>query len=194
LVNVAAKHDVGVNVVFSHRGEHYIRVYAKIKYGARNSDESIGNVGFILHCFKCFHREVAKGLFEVGHSRKCSECGSTMSIAGPLWLGNLSDAVYCSMMKHEVERRKFKLRRKVERMLALIENESGGPITYFVIDKLCDALNLPVPSVKSVIKALEKEGFQASLTHFTSRGIRSDVPAGRLAEIINELTGTASGR
>jgi tRNA (guanine26-N2/guanine27-N2)-dimethyltransferase len=187
LVNVAAKHDIGVNIVFSHKGEHYIRIYAKIEYGAKKADESIRNMGFVLHCFNCFHREVTKGLYEIDHSRKCSECGSSMSVAGPLWLGNLFDAVHCSMMAHEIEGRMFKLQGKIEKMLALIKGETGAPVAYFVIDKMCDALNLPVPSVKSVIEALEKEGFRASLTHFSSRGIRSNVAAGRLTEIINEL-------
>jgi tRNA G26 N,N-dimethylase Trm1 len=34
---------------------------------------------------------------------------------------------------------------------------------------------------------LGKEGFQAFLTHFSSRGIRSDAPAGRLTDILRQL-------
>jgi tRNA (guanine26-N2/guanine27-N2)-dimethyltransferase len=187
LTTVAAKHDLGVNIVFTHLGEHYVRVYATVNYGAKSADRSVGNMGFVLHCFRCFHRETVKGLFEVAHSLTCSECGSRLSVAGPLWLGNLFDARFCEMMEREIQNRSFRLRVKIAKMLSLIKSESSAPFTYFVIDKMCDALNLPVPPVKSVVEALGKEGFQAFLTHFSSRGIRSDVPAGRLMNILRQL-------
>ena len=57
---LAAKHDVGVRVVFSHSSEHYIRVYLQIAYGAQKGDESVRNLGYILHCFNCLHRETAQ--------------------------------------------------------------------------------------------------------------------------------------
>jgi tRNA (guanine26-N2/guanine27-N2)-dimethyltransferase len=188
LTTVAAKHDLGVNVVFTHRGEHYIRVYATVKYGANSADESLRSMGLILHCFKCFHRETAIGLFEVEHSGKCSECGSRLRAAGPLWVGKLFDIDFCDMMEQEVQKRSLRLGAKIEKMLNLIKSESSAPLTYFVIDKMCDALNLPVPPVKGVIEALGKEGFHASLTHFSSRGIRSDAPAGKFAEILRRST------
>jgi tRNA (guanine26-N2/guanine27-N2)-dimethyltransferase len=192
LTTVAAKHELGVNIVFTHRGEHYIRVYATLNYGAKSADESMGNMGFVLHCFKCFHRETVKASFEAEHSLTCSECGSGLKVAGPLWLGKLFDNDFCGMMEQETQGRRLRLGGRIEEMLRLIKSESDAPFTYFVIDKLCDALNLPVPAVKSVVEALEKEGFQAFLTHFSSRGVRSDVPAGRLMEMLRELTTTAS--
>jgi tRNA (guanine26-N2/guanine27-N2)-dimethyltransferase len=192
LTTVAAKHDLSVNVVFTHRGEHYIRVYATVKYGANSADESLKSMGLILHCFKCFHRETAMGLFEVEHSRECRECGSRLRAAGPLWLGKLFNDGFCDMMEQESRKRRLRFGVKIAKMLSLIKSESSAPFTYFVIDKMCDALNLPVPRVKVVIEALRKEGFQAWSTHFTSRGVRSDVSAGRLTEMLRELTKTTA--
>lgn len=192
LATVAAKHDLGVNVVFTHRGEHYIRVYASVKYGAKSADESMGNMGFVLHCFRCFHRETVKGLFEVEHPLACSECGSGLKTAGPLWLGSLFDAAFCGVMEQEIQKRKLRLSGKIGRMLALMKSESDAPVTYFVVDKMCDALNLPVPSVGDVVEAFREEGFHASLTHFNSRGIRSNAPAGRFAQILRRLSSGAS--
>jgi len=192
LTAVAAKHDLGVNIVFTHRGEHYVRVYATVKYGAKSADESLRKMGLIMHCFKCFHRETALGLFEVEHSRECSECGSRLRDAGPLWLGKLFDTGFCDTMEQESRKRRLRFGAKIARMLSLIKSESSAPFTYYVIDKICDALNLPVPSVRAVIQALREEGFQASSTHFNSRGVRSDVSAGRLTEMLHELTKTAA--
>jgi len=187
LTTTAARQDIGVKVVFSHRAEHYVRTYATIRYGAKNADESIKNMGYLLHCFKCFHREKAEKMFAAQRSDRCSECGSKINIAGPLWLGRLFDARFCELMEKEAHRRNLRLARRIQRMLAVIGSEVEASITYYVVDRLCDSLNLPVPPVKKVVEALTKEGFQASLTHFSSRGIRSNAPASKIREILPGL-------
>jgi tRNA (guanine26-N2/guanine27-N2)-dimethyltransferase len=83
--NLAAKHDIGINVLFSHSSDHYIRVYTQIFYGAKKADDSIKNIGYILHCFNCFHRETAKKPFD--KNMVCPECGSKIDYAGPCGLG-----------------------------------------------------------------------------------------------------------
>jgi tRNA (guanine26-N2/guanine27-N2)-dimethyltransferase len=186
LATTAAKHDIGISVVFSHSTNHYIRIYATTKYGAKKADESIKNMGYILHCFNCFHRETTKELFTIEHSGKCSECGSKMSTAGPLWLDKIVDRDFCNLMEKEAERRVLKNKGKIWKMLTLIKSETETPITYYVVDKLCDALNIPVPSVKRLVDALRKENFQASLTHFNQKGIRTNGPAMKIKQILHE--------
>jgi len=188
LAMMAAKYDLGVNMVFSHSTDHYIRVYAKIEHGAKKADENIKNMGYILHCFKCFHRETAKKLFLIERSIKCSECGSKMNIAGPLWLGRIFEKQFCKLMEEEAKQRAFKLGRRIRKILTLIENKTEAPITYYVLDKLCDALALPVPPVRTVIKALRKEGFQASLTHFNPKGIKSNVSVAEIKELLRKIS------
>ena len=191
LATMAAKHDIGVRIVLSHRGEHYVRVYATIDYGARNADQSLGNVGFILHCPKCLHRETLNDISLIGYLKECVECGSEMNVAGPLWLGNTTDRKYCALVEQQIETRKLRLAAMIRKMLALIECESNAPISYYVLDRVCSKLSLPVPSVAHVMQELKKEGFQAVPTHLNSRGIRSDVSASQLARIIKRLTKTA---
>jgi tRNA (guanine26-N2/guanine27-N2)-dimethyltransferase len=190
LAAVAAKYDIGVKVVFSHRGEHYVRVYATIEYGAKSADLSLEEMGFVFHCFNCFHRETVRGSILSRYSRRCVECGSTLSVAGPLWLGKISDHDFCRLIEVEVEKRKLKSGGKIEKMLTLITNESESDVGYYVVDEMCDLLGLPVPSVGNVVEALEKQGFGSNLTHFNSRGIRSKAPAHVLAKILKELTPT----
>jgi len=188
LATVAAKHDVGIDVIFSHSGEHYVRVYAKIKYGASNADESVKKMGFILHCFSCFHREILRGPFWVEHDRRCSECGSTLSLAGPLWIGKISDREFCRMMQEEAHTRRLRHGARIQKTLRLIEEESDGPPSYFVVDDMCDALNLPVPPVAKVIEYLKRKGLQVTPTHFNTRGVRMEAPASEFADAVRELS------
>ena len=187
LATTAAKHDIGVSVVFSHSTNHYIRIYATANYGAKKADESIKNMGYMLHCFRCFHRETTKELLLLEHSGKCSECNSKLNIAGPLWIGKIFDREFCELMQQEAKQRKFRLEERIEKILALIKGEAEAPVTYYVIDKLCDLLALPVPSVKKVAEILRKGGFQASLTHFNSKGIRTNASAINMRELLEKL-------
>ena len=91
------------------------------------------------------------------------------------------------MMLKEVEGRGLKNKKRLLKLLQLVQNEAEGQITYYAVDKICDKLNLPVPSQKSVLDELKEYGFQAILTHFNSRGVRTDAPASRITEIIKAL-------
>ena len=186
LVMMAARHEIGIKVVFSHSTDHYIRVYATAHYGARRADHSVQKMGYILHCFSCFHREFSEGL--VPYLKEgCHECGSMLKAAGPLWIGELWDGGFCSLVEKEMRKRQLKRKRRISKLLFLIENESAAPFTYYVVDKVSDKLNLPVPSTMRVVRRLGEKGFEATLTHFNSRGIRTDASAKVVKEIIAEF-------
>ena len=189
LAATAAKHDMGINVVFSHSSDHYVRVYATIEYGAKKADGSLESMGYILHCFKCFHRETARLRSFIKNDGKCGECGSRLSVAGPLWVGRILDKRFCELMEEEVKRKRLRFTNRIEKMLSLMRNETDAPITYYVVDKLCDALGLPVPPVKKVAETLRREGFQAFPTHFNPKAIRSDAPANRVKNAVREALG-----
>lgn len=187
LATTAAKHDIGLNVVFAHQAEHYVRVYVTIAYGAKHADESVRNMGYVLHCFKCFHRETIKGLYPLPTNEKCSQCGSKLSLGGPMWVGKLFHRHFCGLMKDNADVGRFKLGKRIGRILALAEAEVDAPLSYFVIDKLCKALGVPVPSVHEVVEAVKQKGFEAYLTIFHTRGIRSELPVSDIKEIVRML-------
>jgi tRNA (guanine26-N2/guanine27-N2)-dimethyltransferase len=186
LATIAARHEMRIKVLFSHSTNHYIRLYASVHYGAKQADMSIQKMGYIVHCFACFHRETSEGIFS--HlKQECPECGAQLKIAGPLWLGELFGEDFCSLMEKDVERRHLKQEKRIVKLLSLAKNEAKAPITYFVVDKFCDKLNLPTPSTIKVMEELQNMGFQAVLTHFNSKGIRTDASANVVKEIITRV-------
>jgi tRNA (guanine26-N2/guanine27-N2)-dimethyltransferase len=180
----AAKIDIGLRVLFSHSSDHYIRVYAQIGYGCKKADESIKNIGYILHCFSCMHREIAHQPFG---SLICPECGAKMEHAGPLWIGSLQDEEFIDLMVDENKKAAFKNNSKITKLLTQIKNEANAPPTYYVIDKLSQKLNLPAPSNQAFITALRSSGFEAVLTHFNPRGIKTNAPALELHRLLREV-------
>jgi tRNA G26 N,N-dimethylase Trm1 len=70
-----------------------------------------------------------------------------------------------------------KHKEKIKKTLDLAKSEVDAPVSYYVVDRLCDMLNLPVPPVKKVAEALREEGHYAVLTQFNSKGIKSNASA-----------------
>ncbi len=186
LTMMAAKHEMGVEIRSSYVSDHYTRVYSKLSRGAKLADESIKKMGYILHCFSCFHRETSEGIV-TPLKRECVECGSTLDFAGPLWLGKISDGDFCHSMKKGVENRRLKQEKRIFKLLSLIQDEAEAPITYYVIDKICDKLDLPTPSLIGVVKELRRANFQAILTHFNTKGLKTNAPAKAMKEVIAKL-------
>ena len=187
MADVAAQHDIGVRVVFSHSSDHYIRVYAQIGYGCQKADETLKNTGYILHCFSCMHREITHQPFR---SFMCPECGGKMDYAGPLWIGRIADLEFTDAIISENQNTAFENNTKINKLLTLIRNEANLPATYYVIDKLGGKLNLPSPSNQAFLKALKNEGYQAVPTHFNPRGIKTDAPALAMHNILRNLVST----
>jgi tRNA (guanine26-N2/guanine27-N2)-dimethyltransferase len=186
LGTIAARYEMGTRVLFSHSTNHYIRLYTMVNYGAKQADISIQKMGYIFHCFACFHRETSEGIFS--HLRQeCPECDSRLKTAGPLWLGGLFDEVFCSLMEKDAKERHLKQEKRIIKLLSLAKNEAKAPLTYFVVDKFCDKLNLPAPSTIKVVEELQNRGFQAVLTHFNSKGVRTDASAKAMKEVITKI-------
>jgi len=187
----AAKHDVGIRIVFSYSAYNHVRSYAILSYGAKEADKNVRAMGYILHCFECFHRETAKGMVPP-LKRDCPECGSKLHIAGPLWLGEMWDERFCVSMKREAKERNLPRGKEILRLLSLAANEAEAPITYYMVDKLCDRWNLPIPPMARIFADLRKNGFQAVLTHFNTKAVRTDAPASVMREIVTKLAGSES--
>lgn len=193
LVSVAAKHNVAVQPIFSYSTYNHVRTYAKVAYGAKEADSSMGMMGFVLHCFSCFHRESHKGTTALLEP-DCPECGSKLQAAGPLWLGSLTNEVFCAKMKEENGRRELRNKARLNQVVSLAIDEASAPTTYYVVDKFCDKLNLPIPPLSKIMTDLRRFGFEVVPTHFSSNAFRTDASAGVVKETITRLAEIQSER
>jgi len=187
LASTAARQNISARPIFSHSADHYVRLYALCDYGAEKADETIGNMGYLLHCFNCLHRESYEESMP-SFPRQCAQCGSRLKSAGPLWLGKIFDTEFCSSMKNDIANRQLRNEKKVSGLLSLIEEESDSPVTYYVISKICDEFDLPVPSLRHVTSQIKRSGFEVSLTHFNRMGFRTTAPASVVTEIVKKAS------
>jgi tRNA (guanine26-N2/guanine27-N2)-dimethyltransferase len=184
MAQTAAKQDMGIKFLFSHSTNHYIRVYAQINYGCQNADASLKNVGYILHCFNCLHRETTR---QLTGGLLCPECSKKMDYAGPLWTGSINDETFIDKILTEINTVAFRDKIRPEKLLTLIKSETEAPTTYFVIDQVCKKHSLPAVSVQSFIKALHENGYSAVQTHFNTRSIKTNASAGVMQQTLRQL-------
>ncbi len=187
MTTLAAKHDIGIRILFSHSSDHYIRVYAQIAYGCKKADESLKNMGYVLHCFNCLHREATRQPFG---NVQCPECGAKMEYAGPLWTGAISDQAFIEQIIAENRNTAFRNSAKLTKLLTLAKTEATAPPTYYMLDKLSRKLNLPAPSNQAFLTALQNNGYQAVPTHFNTRGIKTDASAMVMQRLLREVVTT----
>ncbi len=186
LAMMAAKHAIGIEILLSHSTDHYIRAYAVIRHGARLANKSVRMMGYVVHCFSCFHRETSESIISPLR-RNCPECGAKLNVAGPLWLDRIADEDFCSLTKKAADRRGSEQERRTSKLISLVRDEAEAPATYYVTDKICDKLNLSVPPLTKVVDAVKRAGFQATLTHFNNRGVKTNALASIVEEIITKL-------
>jgi len=191
LTSVAIRHEKAAEIIFSHSTDHYVRAYAILEQDSERASENLKEMGYILHCPRCLNRKVAHRLNGLGDGR-CEKCGGTMNIAGPLWLGALSEASFCDEMIEEAEEREFKERRLM-RLLGAIRSESGYPPTFFSVDVISSLLNLPSSRTDDLLSALRKAGYIVARTHFHPRGIKTDAPIKAMKEILMTISVTRTG-
>lgn len=110
-----------------------------------------------------------------------------MDYAGPLWIGSISDPAFIDQITKENQITAFRNSAKITKLLNLTKNEAPLPVTYYVIDKLSGKLNSIAPSNQAFLDALHKYGFQAVLTHFNPRGIKTDATALNMHKVLKEI-------
>jgi tRNA (guanine26-N2/guanine27-N2)-dimethyltransferase len=184
MAQTAAKQDMGIKILLSHSTNHYIRVYAQINYGCQNADASLKNVGYILHCFNCLHRETTQ---QLTNNTTCPECNKKMDHTGPLWIGKINDETFIDKIFAENNTTVFRNKLRLEKLLTLIKSEAEAPITYFIVDKVCKKHSLPAVPVQSFIKSLNEQGYRAVQTHFNTRSIKTNATAGVMQQTLKQL-------
>ena len=92
---------------------------------------------------------------------------------GPLWLGNLWNN---------------DLLKKLTIIPKVIQEESKiNTIGYYDIHKLFKGVKASIPKSEKIIEQIKKEGYEASRTHFTPYGIKSNISKEKLKEVIKKL-------
>jgi tRNA (guanine26-N2/guanine27-N2)-dimethyltransferase len=104
------------------------------------------------------------------------------------------DEKFCVQMQKEAKKRNLRHTKEILRLLSLTAKEAEAPITYYVVDKLCDKWGLPVPPMSRIVVELRKNSYQVLSTHFSPKAVRTNAPASVMREMVTKLAGSGKAR
>lgn len=177
-----AKYDKAMTPLLSYASAHYVRIFASVKKSIAAADECLKNMGFVSHCFACGARVWKYGL-AVPMPDKCSVCGHSTSLAGPLWMGKLHDGDFCGKVLDEAVKRDFISAKK---LITACRDELDTPLHYDY-HKICKSLGITAMPTDKLILALRETGFQASRTHFSGISFKTDAGMEEIKRVVKEL-------
>jgi len=155
---------------------HYSRVMGRVTESKKRANRELENIGYLSFCPECRWRKLEK--FD-----ECRNCGnSELKIAGPLWMGKLSDQRFTEDMKEEMPEDW----EDSYSMLEKIHNEAEILTPFYDLHELCSLMGVQVPRREKVIGSVREKGYPVSRTHFSPTGFRTDAPIDDIKDIIRE--------
>lgn len=174
-IRACARHEKAFNPLLTLAEKHYFRIFGEVGRGHVAVDKLLGQFGYVSHCFACGNRELKIEL-------RCG-CGSTMDIAGPVYLGELNNRNFCQLVLEELRKRNFELRERETRLLQLILAEPAMPF-YYDLHILAKLHKRALPRHNVLINKLKKAGFRAGRTALCPTAIKTDANLEQLLKLL----------
>lgn len=158
--------EVGVEPVAAHSSRHYVRVFLRVRAGATKADSALRNLGYVAWCPNCSHTWPSTEA--VG---SCEKCGKRTKVAGPLWLGGLTDERMLPSVAKAAGRMGLNSASRVVSSLAGVD---GFPPWSYSIERICSSLKVATVPESMVYQNLRDSGHRAMRTPFEKTGIKTD--------------------
>lgn len=173
---VGAQYDVALMPIFCHATKHYFRVYFIVNQGAEKVDNILRQHKTALFCAGC--RQITSTYF-ANDACETYKIHSKTEI-GPLWTGRFWDEKLVQKMLENCPDDK-----ELKKLLSVIYEESMfDKLGFYDIYWLCSGLKLNVPKKSDLINKIKQKGYFASETHFSYRGIKSDIALEELKQLL----------
>lgn len=169
---VAARLGVKIIPLFVESEMHYYRTYVKVL----NRPDQQENLGYILHCKNCGHRKITSE-----QKQECELCKLKISVAGPLWIGNIFDKEFIQNMLLEIPN--LEVDKVCEKTLHKCLAESEMPGSYFTLDEIASRIKSSPPKLENAVSNLQKNNFQACITSFSPTGFKTDATIDEIIKI-----------
>lgn len=160
VARAAGRRDRWIEPLLGHSTQHYVRVYARVRDGAGESNRQAS--------------QFAYAWTEKDHARRFNERPPPEGdYAGPLWAGALSDRALLERILRDLP---AWATNDLRRRLTLLHEEADAPPLYYTIDEFTRSLKTSAPRMEKLLERLREAGHVATRTHFTPRGFKTDAP------------------
>ncbi len=166
---IGTQYDKALIAVLSYFRDHYFRIFFLCRKSRTECDKLAKDWGYLIYCPRCGLHETVKDIF----SEKLCACGGKRDWAGTVYLGKIQEKELLEEMK--------------DRFLVKIASELEIPF-FYDIHRICKINKIAqLPKFERLIESIRKKGFDASLTHISPSGLKTDMELKELVETIKEL-------
>lgn len=183
---IAGRLVLGIEIVFSHASDHYARIYARVTKGRSSANLSTRSLGFLEYCPECLRRSSHSKLESIRAS--CEDCGGKTIVGGPIWLGPIWNGHTVHAMIERTPVLQSSRLSEIQNILTCISQEQDGSSFHYRTDAFSRRLGSKPPALRQVLSALREVSFEATRTHFSSNGFRTNAPCQEIASIFRRLT------
>jgi len=160
----AACYDMAIEPLLGYQEGHHLRAYLRVRRGAGRADKALALVG-----------QLARGAQGGFSPLEAGDLAGPFraNVGGPLWLGPLADEALLERMVVGAGLARADL---ASRCLALWQAEYAepSPVGFYSVDELSRAARRGPPSPLKLVESLSLQGHRATLTHFSTTGVRTD--------------------
>jgi tRNA (guanine26-N2/guanine27-N2)-dimethyltransferase len=186
ITKIAATFNFGIEPVLSISEMHYMRVFLRLKHGAKKAVSSVKECGFASFCNNCRSFEYAKGIAPVLEHR-CKFCKKEVRFFGPLYLGSINDKKKITeIILYNEKNSIIKDSRDLNRVLVRIADELDLPF-FYSIPKITKSIGSVSASPDKIIKKLNDNGVLATRTQFDKDGIKTTTDIEEIKKILKEI-------
>ena len=183
MARTAAQLDMGVEPVAAHSTRHYIRVFARVRVGAARADEALRRTGQVAWCPACGHARTSSGIEKV-----CERCGRIAKMAGPMWVGAISDQKVVASAGRFARGQGLA---SAEEVMASLAGVNDFPPWCFSIESVCSSLGVATVPEDLVYRRLLSSGYRAMRTPFEKTGVKTNAD---YRDVVAAIRGAAKGR
>lgn len=178
-------HEKALIPTFSYYKEHYARAFLMCKASTARCNEVIAKHEEILYCSSCCEKRVME---ETDGNLSCRSCRKRMEKFGPVWAGSLFDRKLAAKMAVDAVKNKH-IDEKTGEFLRIITEEAATEdkcgVGFYAIEDVCGKHRIAQqPATAEVILKLRKVGYNASRTHCSTTGVKTNASLKRLLSVI----------
>jgi tRNA (guanine26-N2/guanine27-N2)-dimethyltransferase len=167
------KYDRGIEPLFCFAREHFVRLNLRLIRGPKAADRTIERLGFILQCPTCAYREEQPGMFPPAAT--CPFCGKPLRPIGPLFLGAISSDEILGQMQARLPSCGLGTQKELEKLLTTCREELPTS-SHYDYHRVAQQLVVSPPKIETLLEALRSAGFDASRTHYSGTGVKTNAP------------------
>lgn len=193
IATTAAKYKKTIEPLLCLSIDFYVRLFIRVKVSPRKVKHLASNTMLVYKCSGC-HSMAIQRLGKVTYNSrgnekfslasgppvgpKCSFCGYTNHLGGPMWAGELRNKDFIDRilaLQKTADPAIYKTLPRIKGMLTMSRQELNSPF-YFKPTTISSVLKIPAPSIDTVTAALGNLGYNASLSHTVPNSIKTDAP------------------